>query len=337
VDAVTNQALAFREHFSAWGWGGHDVAESIDPRMDGRVRPLRTLSPDPGDVLLVHYSAYAPRLRSVLDLPVRKLLLSHNVTPARWFWDHEPAIAVRCALGRKHLAEFIAASDAVAAVSRYNADELEAAGGRDPAVIPILFDPARLGAAGTEREPVPGAPSILFVGRLAPHKRQDEAIRAVALLRSHRAPNARLVLVGEPLNDRYLVALRRLADEVAPGAVTFRSGLSSAELAECYRSADLFLCLSEHEGFCVPLLESFHFGLPVLARPVGGVPEVAGDAALLCEDEDLAVVAELAHLATTDPELRRALSERGRQRLERFSPETTAASLREALEAVARV
>lgn len=335
VDAVTNQALAFRALFTGWGWGGEDVAESIDPRMDGRVRSLRTLAPDAEDVLLVHYSAYAPRLRGVLELPVRKLLLSHNVTPARWFWDHEPAIAVRCALGRKHLPEFVAAADAVAAVSRYNARELEAAGGRDPAVIPILFDPARLGPAGAGREPVPGSPTILFVGRLAPHKRQDDAIRALALLRSHRAPGARLVLVGEPLNDRYLTALRTLADTLAPGAVSFASGLSDAELADCYRSADVFLCLSEHEGFCVPLLECFHFGLPVVARPTGGVPEVTGTAALLCEDDDLAVVAELLHLACTDPQLRGELRERGRGRLEQFRPEVTARRLREALESVA--
>ena len=277
VDAVTGQARAFRALFGGWGWGGRDHAVSIDPRITGTIAPLRELRAEPGDVLLLHYSAYAPRLKEVLELPNRKLLLSHNVTPARWFWDHDPAIAVRCALGRKHLPGFVAAADLVAGVSEFNARELEAAGAVAPRVIPVLFDPEGLGSPDPPAPP--GPPTVLFVGRLTPHKRQDEVIRAFALYRRHRAPEARLVLVGEPLNRRYGQGLRELADELAPGAVTIESGLSAGALSGRYREAHAFLCLSEHEGFCVPLLEAFHFGVPVIARPIGGVPEVAGDAA----------------------------------------------------------
>jgi L-malate glycosyltransferase len=332
VDAVTRQAQAFRAQFNGWGWGGRDHAVSIDPRMDGSVAPLRELRAEPGDVLLLHYSAYAPRMRDVLDLPNRKLLLSHNVTPAHWFWDHDPAIAVRCALGRRHLPDFVGAVDTVAAVSEFNARELEAAGALAPRVIPILFDRGRLGAPGPAQRT--GPPTLLFVGRLAPHKRQDEVIRAFALYRRHRAPEARLVLVGEPLNRRYGQNLRDLADQLAPGAVTIESGLSADALAERYREAHAFLCLSEHEGFCIPLLEAFHFGVPVVARPAGGIPEVAGDAALLVDDADLAVVAELVHLAVTDAELRAELAQRAQGRLEVYAAAPTAARLREALEAL---
>jgi glycosyltransferase involved in cell wall biosynthesis len=114
--------------------------------------------------------------------------------------------------------------------------------------------------------------------------------------------------------------------------VTIESGLSDAELADRYRSAHAFLCLSEHEGFCIPLLECFHYGLPVVSRPSGGIPEVAGDAALLVADRDLAVVAELAALAATDGELRRDLRARGRGRLEVYAPAETAKKLRAVLE-----
>lgn len=324
VDAVTGQALAFRRLFGEWGWGGADFAVSIDPRIDGAIRPLRELRPDGGDTLLVHYSAYAPKLRSVLELPQRKVLLSHNVTPARWFWHFEPTIAIQCALGRRQLPEFAAAADVAAGVSAYNAREL----GSD-VVIPILFDAARLGEPGPV-EP-DGPPTVLFVGRLTPHKRQDEVIRAFTLLRRHRLPDARLVLVGEPLNANYRSALQRLADELAPGAVTIESGLSGEELAARYRAAHAFLCLSEHEGFCVPLLEAFHFGVPVIARPVGGIPEVASDAALLTTGP-LSEAAELTFLTMTDGELRAELRTRGRARLEAFRPETTAAKLRRTLE-----
>jgi glycosyltransferase involved in cell wall biosynthesis len=333
VDAVTGQARGFRELFERWGWGGHDFAEHIDPRMDGAIKALRALDPDPQDILLVHYSAYASRLRRVLSLPNRKLLLSHNVTPARWFWDYDPQIAIRCALGRRHLGAFVKNADLVAAVSRFNAEELGAAGAEETTVIPLLFDTASWGPPPAG--PPAGAPTVLFVGRLTPHKRQDEVIRAFELYRHHRAPDARLVLVGEPLNRAYRTALAELAHQVSPGAVTIESGLPAAALADRYRQAHAFLCLSEHEGFCLPLLEAFHFGVPVIARPVGGIPEVVGDGALLVEDGDLAVVSELLHLAVGDAELRAELRERGRARLAQFTPEHTATQLREALETVA--
>lgn len=332
-DAVTTQALAFRDLFRAWGWGGRDVAGEIDPRIGDRIAPLRTLAPRDGDVLLVHYSAYAPKLRAVLELPQRKLLISHNITPARWFWDHDPQAAVVCALGRKQLPHFAAAVDVAAGVSLYNAREF----GSDR-VIPILFDPAGLGAPRAERPPADGSgsPTILFVGRLAPHKRQDAVIRAFELYRRRHAPEARLVLVGAPINWAYDAAMRALAEELSPGRVTIESGLTREQLAERWRAADAFLCLSEHEGFCIPLLEAFHFGVPVIARAVGGVPEVAGDAALLLADGDgESVAAELLALVVGDPELRAELRKRAAARIAVYAPKQTAQTLRAALESLA--
>jgi glycosyltransferase involved in cell wall biosynthesis len=177
---------------------------------------------------------------------------------------------------------------------------------------------------------------VIFVGRLSPHKRQEEVIRAFALYRRHRAPDARLVLVGDPVTTGYAERLRSLADVVAPGAVTIESGIAPAELGDRYRSAHVFLCLSGHEGFCIPLLEAFHFGVPVIARPAGAVAETVGDAALLAEPgDDLAVIAELLHLAVTDGELRAELARRGRARLEAYTPEVVTQRLRSAVEAAA--
>ncbi|MBA3861767.1 MAG: hypothetical protein H0X56_07335, partial [Solirubrobacterales bacterium] len=147
-DAVTTEALEFRRCFTDWGWGGSDVAASIDPRMGHRVGGLGTLAPAPDDVLLVHYSAYAPKVARVLQLPNRTLLLNHNVTPAHWLWEHEPAIAVQCAVGRAQLPEFVRASDAVAADSAFNAAELHAAGAGEVTVVPVLSHPERLGVPG---------------------------------------------------------------------------------------------------------------------------------------------------------------------------------------------
>jgi glycosyltransferase involved in cell wall biosynthesis len=214
-------------------------------------------------------------------------------------------------------------------VSEFNAAELRAAGGRDAEVIPVLFDRRPLGV----RTPRPdGArPTILFVGRLVPHKRQDLVIRAFARF-LESAPEARLVLIGIPLSPDFGAALAALADRLAPGAVTFEGGLAAPELWRRYRTAHAFLCLSEHEGFCIPLLEAFHFGLPVIARDAGAVGEVVGDAGVLVDERDgLATVAELLRIAVHDTELRDELARRGERRLARYDYERTATRLRETL------
>jgi glycosyltransferase involved in cell wall biosynthesis len=323
-DAITREALAIRELAAAWGHDGADYAAHMDPRMGRAVRPLAELAPAPGDTLLIHYSAYAPKLVRVLDAPGRKILLSHNVTPARWFWAHDAGLALQCALGRRELPQFAARCDVVVGDSLFNAREL----GFDRA-LPLVL-PGIDASAPLPPEPE-GPPVVLFVGRLVPHKRQDELIRAIALLRRHRLPDARLVLVGEPLHERYHEALVALADSVAPGAVVFERSLDDAALAARYRSAHAFLCLSEHEGFCVPLLEAFQHGVPVVARPRGAVTETVGDAALLL-DGSLDAMTELVHLAITDAELRTTLRARGHARLEAYSFEHTSALLRELLE-----
>ncbi len=328
-DAVTEQARAFRMYFHRWGWTGSDVAARIDPRLGKEFTPLQALHPGPDDILLIHYSGYAPRLRRALEFDNRTLVISHNITPARWFWDHDPMAAVSCALGRKQLPEFAAAADVAAGVSLFNARELGS-----ETVIPILFDPSSLGPPASAATPT-GPPTILFVGRLSPHKRQDAVIRAFALYRRRHAPEARLVLVGRAVNDTFGAAIRRLADELAPGAVTIEHGVTRAELAQRYRSAHAFLCMSEHEGFCIPLLEAFHFGLPVIARAVGGIPEVAGDAALLLDSgDDERVAGELLALAVGDAQLRATLRERAAERVAAYAPEPTVRTLRATLESL---
>jgi glycosyltransferase involved in cell wall biosynthesis len=332
VDAVTTQALAFRRLFTEWGWGGSDAAVHLDPRVNGSFLAPRDLRAGDDDVLLFHYSAYAPRLRPWLGRPNRKLLVYHNVTPARYLWGYEPVVAIHCAVGRSQLPDFARGVDLAAGVSEYNARELAEAGAPATAVVPILFDPAALGPPGPDTPP--GPPTVLGVGRLTPHKRHDLVLRAFALYRRHHAPDARLVLVGEPISKSYGRQIVDLAERLAPGAVRLEHTLPADELAARYRAAHAFLTLSEHEGFCIPLLESFHFGVPVIARPVGGVPEVAGGAALLSGDEDLAVIAGLLHLAVDDAALRAARRARGRARLEAYAPAATAAKLRTAVEQV---
>lgn len=335
VDAVTNQGLACRALFSGWGWSGADYAAVLAPGLPrGSIRPLHELEPADEEILLLHYSGYARGLERLFEPSRRSLLISHNITPARYFWAHQPVEGVRCELARGQLADLAGAVTALAGVSEYNARELEEMSSRSADVIPVLFDRNRLGAPAGDPA---GPPKILFVGRLVPHKRQDLVIRAFAAYRAE-VPDARLVLVGVPLSPEFGAWLQALAEELAPGAVSIETDISPGRLAEHYRSAHAFLCLSEHEGFCIPLLEAFHFGVPVIARDAGAIGEVLGAAGVLVGAQDnLQTVAELLKLVVSDQELRAELRDRGRRRLEAYDLARSAGRLREALSALVPV
>ena len=332
-DAVTGQVFAYRELLRGWGMGDGVYASLLAPEARGEGQPLERLDPAPDDLLLIHYSGYVPGMKALLELPQRKLLVYHNITPARYFWTVEPRVALSCQLGRDYLPRYARAARVAAAVSGYNAEELQSAGAPEPRVVPILVDPSRLSApastAGDE-----GGPLVLSVGRLAPHKRPDLVIRVFALYQREHAPDARLLVAGPPLTPAYLERLERLVSATGARNVRLAGGLPQAELNAALAEARVFLSMSEHEGFCIPLLEALHARLPVVARPAGGMREVGGDAVLwVDEDEDLSVVAELVHLATSDDSLRSELEQRATKAVERFAPDRIAAEIRGAVEA----
>jgi glycosyltransferase involved in cell wall biosynthesis len=331
-DAVSEQALVWRRLLTGWGYGGADHAAIIDPRAAERFRPLSELRPEPDDLVVVRYSAWSPRLAPLLELDRRLLLVYHNITPAEYLWRHNAGVAAQCALGRARLPRFARAATVATADSEFNAAELRAAGADDVRVVPILLDRTRL---EPRAEPPAGeGPLVLVVGRVVPNKRPDLVLRAFAAYRDACAPDARLLVVGEPLSPPFGALVGRLAAAAGVNGASIAGSAPQPRLNAAYAAADVLLTLSEHEGFCIPLLEAFHFDLPVVARPAGAMPEVAGDAALWTgADFDAGVVAELLDLAVGDGALRSELAARGRARLEAYSAERVEAAVREAVEA----
>ena len=333
-DAVTGQALAYRELLrEELGAEGEIYAPDAAPGADSSIRPLRALEPG-GDLVLIHYSGYVAGMSHLLELPQPKALLYHNVTPARYFWSWEPHVATICALGRAGLPRVVEACRVTAAVSSFSADELSQVGAREPRIVPVLLDPRRLAAGGRSPLARGSSPQVLVVGRVAPHKRPDLVARAFALFQREHAPQAALTYVGLPLNRRFQALVDAVVEESRARGVGFAGTVEQPALNAAYAEADVLLSLSEHEGFCIPLLEAFHLGLPVIARRSGGMPEVGGDAALWVEEnDDLAVVAELLRLVTTDEQLRAELRGRGRRRAEELGLEPARRAAVELVEA----
>jgi glycosyltransferase involved in cell wall biosynthesis len=177
------------------------------------------------------------------------------------------------------------------------------------------------------------APRLLFVGRIAPQKRQDDLIRALAYYRRCVDPQARLLLVGGYSDQpKYYESLRALAAALdVADAVTFTGAVSLAALVAYYRTASCFLSLSQHEGFGVPLLEAMHFGLPVVADPAGAIAETVDGAGILLSGRDIAEAAEACAVLIEREDLRRQLAAAGRRRVAEFATDRVAARTREVL------
>ncbi len=194
-------------------------------------------------------------------------------------------------------------------------------------MVPPLFDAAALGqspdadiVADRRAQRSGGGADWLFVGRVTPSKAQHDLVKALACYRRFYDPKARLHLVGAGMGDDYPRALRRFAAGLGLGAAVHLTGpVSDAALAAYFATADVFVCASEHEGFCVPVVEAMSLGVPVVALSATAVSETAAGAALLLDDKSPMELATAVHRVLSDGALRRALVAAGQRRGDEFS------------------
>ncbi len=341
ADAVGNQILATHDLLVQLGCETRIFADSHDPQLDALVRPttdyLSQASPD--HWLILHYCSCGYANRVALDSRGRLILYYHNVTPARFFYGYDAVSASCCGQARWQLKEFVGRGTAIAA-SDYNRGELEALGFDVRAVAPYVLQLDSLHAAPDAPEnaalrarfAAPDTRTWLYVGRIAPNKRIEDVIRAFEYYHRRIEPASRLFLVGGRRNDRYNAEIddlvRRLELE---DAVVFPGPLRAGALGVLYSLADVYVSLSEHEGFCVPLVEAMSFGVPVLAFDATAVPGTLGRSGVLLHRKDPALVAEIAHEVITNRTLREALVARQTARLEDFAPAAMRLRLEQAL------
>jgi len=314
-DAIGNEALAIQRQLRAAGHESDVFAELVHPRVAHLARPLweyREVS-SPDTVCIYHFSIGSAAGRLIHGAPDRLVIVYHNITPARFFLGFHPHLAGLCHHGRRELEAFAPRAELGLGDSEFNRAELAAAGFSRTGVLPIVLDLSLY-----DRPPSPvvrrryddGRVNVLFVGRVIPNKRVDDLIRSFAVFQKWLQPRSRLLLVGDTRGfERYLDRLRGLVRELGVEEVVFTGHVDDDELYACYRVADVFLCLSEHEGFCVPLQEAMHFNLPVIAYDAGAVRETLHGGGLLLQDKRPDLVAELLDRMTHGGPLRRAVLE----------------------------
>jgi glycosyltransferase involved in cell wall biosynthesis len=333
-DGVSGAVLRFRDLLRQRGYRSEIYAELIDPRLKREARPAAHLADEARaeDGVIYHLSIGSPLAADFSRLAAQRIVFYQNVTPAESVNGASPVFVHHLRWGRADLAMLARRASLGLAASEFSADELRAAGGRRVAVVSLPPNLARL----RPRRAIPSADGLLlFVGRFAPHKRQDVLIRVLAALRTTRAPGAKLVLVGSGDLPEYIRALREFAGTLGVGeAVRIDTGLSDRALGDLYAEASVFLCASDHEGFCLPVLEAMSFSVPVVAHVAGAVAETVGDGGLLLADRDPLVWAELAWRLMSDVHLRERFITAGLRHLDQFSDAAISKQLMDALASI---
>lgn len=323
-DAVGNHTLATAEALRAAGLSGGIWAEDVHPEYKRRGRPFidyanQRSAKRGGNVLLYQASTGTNGMvEFLLSRPERQLLYYHNITPPSFIEPYDPASAVVLERGREELKQLAERVHHAMANSEYSANELRDLGVETVDVFPpytSALDAEPSSSHSRYLSTTKRGIDLLFVGRIVPNKGHAHLLRAFAALRAWAPAPPRLFVAGSWGPSPYMEMLGQLRDRLGPDGVVFTGSITAPVLASHYREADVFVCLSEHEGFCVPLLEAMRAGTPIVAYDGGAVAETLGGAGVLLRTLDPLVVAEVIHRVATDEELARKLVERQHDRL----------------------
>jgi glycosyltransferase involved in cell wall biosynthesis len=332
-DAISQEALALRGHLRALGFASEIFADSahVSATLRGECRALEACRPAPEDGVIYHYAISSPAGGLFSGLSCRRILIYHNITPADYFRGFDDAVAGRLKEARSELRSLAGGADDVWADSAFNAEEVRALGISNVKVLPLLFSPDLLDGPSDPRVLNRFAvrlTTLLFVGRIVPNKRVERLIETFFHYHKKINPHSRLVLVGSAHScPRYYAMLGMYVDDLELPNVCFERFVAPAELGTYYRCADVFVTASEHEGYCLPLIEAMHTGVPVIARAIGGMPEALGDAGILYDGLSAAELAELVHRVVSDSALREEVLLSQTRRIESLRRRDVAAEL----------
>jgi glycosyltransferase involved in cell wall biosynthesis len=314
-DAIGHEVLGIQRVLHAAGYESDIFVETTDPRLEDITRNYLELpeASHPDNILIHHFSIGSRASRIAYALPDRMVLVYHNITPPEYFIDIHPVLVQQCYLGRRELAFYASRCDLALGDSEYNRRELDAAGFPRTDVLPVVpgFDHLAGPADDVNARWFDDHwTNLLFVGRIIPSKRIDDLIRWFHAYKKWFNPRSRLLLVGSHGGfERYVTMLHDFIVRLGVADVHLQGHVSNEELVAYYEVADAFVCASEHEGFCVPLVEAFYMGIPVIAYAATAVPATMDGGGILVETKDpLTVAAVIDELVTNTPLQERVLA-----------------------------
>ena len=336
-DAIGHEVLGIQRALRAAGFESEIFVETADRRLEALTRDYRELIEEsrPDQLLIHHFSIGSRASRVAYALPDRMALVYHNITPPEYFIGVHKRLVELCYHGRRELRAYVGRVALALGDSEYNRQELAALGFAPTGVMPIAVNTRRV----TDAPPRPalervlaeeGWANFLFVGRIAPNKRIEDHIKLAEVYKRYVDEEYRFVFVGRhDTVPSYYAAIRQLMLEfkMPEERFWFTGPVPDEDLATYYRAARVYVSLSEHEGFCVPLLEAMAADVPVLAYAAGAVSETLGGAGVTFAPKDLEFAAELLGELAYDDDLRARVIAGQRARLPAFGDEAITAGL----------
>jgi glycosyltransferase involved in cell wall biosynthesis len=335
-DAIGDSARRVEALLRGMGFASNLYAMTIDDDLRDVVRPFDHPGARGGDVTIFHFALPSPMTPQFASLPRGRVLQYHNITPAHFFAPYDTNLFRLARLGRQDLGTLAGRVDLALGDSEYNRAELERMGFAPTGVMPIAIDTARITHAA--RRPAleeildDGLDNFLFVGRIVPNKKIEDYVRLAEQYKRYVNVDYRFLFVGRHDGvPRYYSTVRALLNEfdIPPDRFIFTGPVSNEDLAAYFRMARVYVSLSEHEGFCVPLLEAMAADVPVLAYAAAAVPDTLAGAGMQFSPKDLEFAAELLGVLTFDDEVRRRVIEGQRRRLADFGDARVERELRE--------
>jgi len=324
-DAIGDTAFHMKEFFLSQGFQSEIYCLDRDEGLEGDCELFSAFGkPGPADVTILHYALPSPLTKTFAELPSRRVILYHNLTPHEFFAEFSPEMTRISRLGREELASLVPHVSMALADSEFNRQELVQVGFPKTEVFPLFVDfkkysrPVNPFTHGLFRD---DRTNVLFVGRIVPNKKIEDLIRVIFYYKKYISPLVRLIIVGKTSSlPAYYKSLARLADEfyLKPEEICFTGHIPDDEMFSLYKASDVFLSLSEHEGFGLPFLESMVFDLPIIAFDCTAVPFTLDGAGILIKHKRVDYVAELVDIVVHQKKLRQDIIRGQQQRLERF-------------------
>jgi len=324
-DAIGDSALRLRDLVRGMGHRSDLYALTMDDALRDDVQPFEDPASGRGDLTIFHFALPSAMTNAFGRLPGGRVLQYHNVTPAPFFAPYDPALFRLALLAREELATLVGRVDLALGVSEYNRRELESLGFAQTGVFPLAVDTSRVTGKATrpslDRILDDELVNFLFVGRIAPNKKIEDHIKLAEHYKRYVDSYSRFIFVGRyDAVPRYYSTIRALMSEyrLLDERFVFTGQVPDEELAAYYQHAAVYISLSEHEGFCAPLLEAMAADVPVLAYAAAAVPETLGGAGVQFAPKDLEYAAELLGALAFDDGLRAKVIAGQRRRLADF-------------------
>lgn len=325
-DAVGNEVVAFKRTLQEQGYATEIYANSIHKKISPETAKLYKDMPplNEHDLVIYHFASECDISKDLKKFPCKVVLRYHNVTPPEFFSGYDVNAEKATANGLRQVKEIRPYIDFCLPVSKFNMDDLKAMGYTCPMeVLPILirFDDyaQEPDQSVIDKYTADGRTNLLFVGRMAPNKKVEDVVSAFAAYKEKYDKTARLFLVGSfQEEDKYYQQLQKHIKKLGVEDVIFPGHISFAAILSYYCIADVFLCMSEHEGFCVPLVEAMYFDVPVVAYDKCAVPDTLGHSGVVVPKKDYDQIAQVIHKIVSDEDVKERMIGRQNTRLKDF-------------------